>query len=106
VLGEADKVHLRAPVEQAAKPLTALYRLSRTQGRVFEIVEERPPDPRAVLGSTFLRYLTAPERLSSRLELLAALSRTVRVFEVRLPAGQEARDAAARLEEHLREESE
>ena len=101
VLGEDDKVYLRPPLAPEPLPLAALYRPVRRSGAgEVEITEEVPPDPRSVLGTSFLRYLSSPQTLTRRLELMALLARRVRVFSVAIPEGVTAAQTAAQIADH------
>jgi hypothetical protein len=104
-LTDSGKVYLHPSLDAKPRPLAALYRLARqTADAPFRIVEELPPDPRALLATTFLTYLREPERLIRHLEFAARFARDVRVFVVDLPADVTASRAAAHLEEHINTE--
>lgn len=102
VFGRDDKVYLRAPVVRGPKLLRSVYRLRRRPaGTSFRIVAESPPDPRSLLGTTFLPYLAAPDRLMRHLATVADLAESVDVFAVDLPTGMLPAAAAELLEDHL-----
>jgi hypothetical protein len=101
-LGDDEKVHLRPALESAPLPLAALYRLvSRPGGSTPRIVEEAPPDPSALLGTTFLPYVQTPARLTRNLELASRLARSVRVFVLEIPHDLSAAQTASLLERHV-----
>ena len=103
--GTGDKVYVE-PVEQAgAVPLRALFCLYRSTG--FErigIREHLPPEPRTVLGSSFLPYVRTPARLLNQLATCAAAVDSVRVFDVELPTAGDARAAAEFVLAHVERE--
>ena len=104
-LGEEEKVQLRPPVEQAALPLAALYKLVREPaGARFRIVKEVPPDSRELLATGFLTYLKSPERLTRHLDFASRLAQGVPLFVVHLPADLSAARSAELLEQHVRDE--
>jgi hypothetical protein len=99
-----EKVFLRPSLERGPLPLSALYRLVRQpSGTAVRIVEEAPPQAAALLGTTFLPFLTKPPRLTRHLDLASWLARSVRVFVLQIPADLSARGAAAMLECHFAE---
>jgi hypothetical protein len=105
LLGQDEKIYLRPPLEPEPQPLAALYRLVRQPvGGPFRIVEEAPPDPPALLATSFLSYLKTPERLTRHLELVFRLAGSVPVFLVHLPSGLPAQEAALHLEQHAQNE--
>jgi hypothetical protein len=105
VLDEGEKVYLRPDLEPGPLPLAALYRLARDpSGTSLSIGEEVPPDARSVLGTVFLRHLRSPERLTRRLELMAQVAQTARLFSVHTPSGLSAAETATLLERHMRDE--
>ena len=105
ILGDEGKIYLRPVLASRPMPLGALYRLvRRPPGGEVRIVEEAPPQPRDVLATTFLAYVTTPERMTRHLELAVRLAHTARFFVAHVPAGTPAQSAAALLEHHVRAE--
>ena len=101
-LGSDEKVYLRPQLEREPLPLSALYRLVRQpSGSAARVVEEAPPHPAALLGTTFLPFLTTPPRLTRHLDLASWLARSVRVFVLQVPSDLSARGTAAVLERHV-----
>jgi hypothetical protein len=100
-LGRSDKVHLAVEPATGSRPLAALYFLRRGgTGRGPRIVARREATARSLLGGTFLRYLTSPERLRVHLDVCARLAASVPAFDLLVPAGTPAREAAAAVERH------
>ena len=60
----------------------------------------RPYDPALLLGSAFLSYLTAPERLRRQLESCAAIARSAPLYQVRAGAGATSADVADAVLRH------
>jgi hypothetical protein len=101
VVRRADKVYVTLQPVERPLPLAALYYLERT-GEVgsFSISENRPPDPRLPLSSSFVWYLAAPEHLLRHLDACARIAESVRLFSVRIPPTIPAFKAAELVEDH------
>lgn len=88
------KWHVRPPPGPRRVVLGALYLLVPVpDGASVAIAPVDPVDPRVLLGSAFLPYLDAPERLRRQLDATAALGAAVPLFTVR--AGRRAGPRAA-----------
>lgn len=87
-----------------ALPLAILYRVARGPASPQVTFREHDP-PRAmpILASSFLSYLQTPRRLQNQLAVCDRVLSTVRTFDLLLPAGTRARDAAALVLAHSRE---
>lgn len=103
--GSADKVYVEPRTQSTAAPLRALFRLYR--GATFDHVRIRehvPPEARIILASSFLPYVRTPARLLNQLATCAAVTDSVRVFDVELPYAGTARAAADVLLAHIERE--
>lgn len=101
-VGSSDKAYFEPRSQSPAAPLGALLRLRRSDA--FERVrirEHLPPDARTVLASSFLPYVRTPARLLNQLATCAAVTDSVRVFDVELPSAGSARAAADVLLAHI-----
>ncbi len=95
-VGATDKPLFEPPTGASALPLAVLYRLSRgTRFARLRLREQIPPEPRAVLASSFLTYLHTRERMLNQLAICARLTSSVRVYDFEIPASASARTAAA-----------
>lgn len=101
-VGTADgKVLLEPSVASGPHLLALLYRVARNRRYDRAVLREHdPPDPVAILGSSFLPYLQTPERLRNQLAVCERIVATVRTVDLELPARFSARDAAALVLEH------
>lgn len=103
-VGTADKSHFEPEVAPEPARLAVLYRVVRsdrfTQARLSE---QRPPEARAILGSSFLSYLRTESRLLNQLAVCDRVASTVRVFDFEVPGTLGARDAAALVRRHADE---
>ena len=100
--GTADgKLLLEPEVASGPHALALLYRVSRS-GRHdrASFREHDPPEPVAILGSSFLPYVQTPQRLRNQLDVCDRIVSTVRTFDLAVPASVSARDAAALVLEH------
>ena len=100
-IGTADKVYLEPAQAAVALPLASLYRISR--GRRFvklDVHEQIPPQPRAVLASSFLRHLRTKERLLNQFAICERVTSSVRLFDLEIPDSASAQAAAAFVLEH------
>ena len=103
--GTSGKAYVE-PVERSGPvPLRALFCLFRSSSfDRIRIREQLPPEPRTVLGSSFLPYVRTPARLLNQLAICAAVTDSVRVFNVELPTAGSARGAAAAVLAHVERE--
>jgi hypothetical protein len=93
--GDGETNYVVVPVVDAPLPLGALYFLHRAaQFAEARIVDAQ--DTRVLLGSTFVSYLSDPERLLTHLEICGAVDQTVPAFVVEAPLEVSA-DRLARL---------
>lgn len=93
--GSSDKVHVDPQTHSSRAPLRALCRLRRAaEFDRIRIREEVPPQPHTVLASSFLPYVRTPARLLNQLATCAAITGSVRIFDVELPGRGTARPAA------------
>jgi hypothetical protein len=80
----SEKCHVTPALAPARLPLGLTYHLVRpADAPGVQIVPVRPYDPALLLGSAFLSYFTAPERLRRQLDCYAAIARTTPLFQVR-----------------------
>ena len=87
-----EKWHVAPALAPARLPLALTYHLVRpADGAASGSSPVRPYDPALLLGSAFLSYFTAPERLRRQLESCAAIARSTPLYQVR--AGAEATSA-------------
>jgi hypothetical protein len=103
--GSSDKVYVEPLAQSGPVPLRALFCLYR--GAAFDRVRIRehvPPEPRTVLASSFLPYVRTPARLLNQLATCAAVTDSVRVFDVELPTAGTARAAADVVLGHVERE--
>jgi hypothetical protein len=79
------KWHVRPRPAPPSAPLAALYALAAGEdgGAPLTIRPVRPADPALLLGSAFLPYLDAGDRLRRQLDVAAAIARAVPVFAIR-----------------------
>jgi hypothetical protein len=101
-IGRDDKVYLATELSDRPMPLGALYFLSRgPRFEQLEIEESAPPDPRLLLGSSFLAYLRTRERLTNLLDICARIASSAQIFHVRVPPGIPAIEVAQEIESHV-----
>jgi hypothetical protein len=97
----AEKCHVTPALAAARLPLGLTYHLVRPAGgRGVRIAAVRPYDPALLLGSAFLSYFTAAERLRRQLESCAAIAQSVPLFQVRAGAGASSADVADAVLRH------
>jgi hypothetical protein len=100
-IGSTDKPQFEPAFASAPLPLAILYRVSRSGRRGAPRLHEHvPPEPRLVLGSCFLSYLSTPERLLNQLSVCEGVTSSVRMFDLEIPAAVSAQGAAAAVLEH------
>jgi hypothetical protein len=100
-VGRSDKLMLEpAPVAEPL-PLGRIY-LLRPDSTVdrMTIAHAEPAPLGLLLGATVVDYLRAPQVLQLQLDVCNALAETVPVYDVDLPRGCRAREAAARVLAH------
>jgi hypothetical protein len=96
-----EKWHLAPALSPARLPLALTYHLVRLPDeRGVRIVPVRPYDPALLLGSAFLSYFTAPERLRRQLESCAAIARSTPLYQVRAGAGATSANVADAVLRH------
>ena len=104
VLGGAyDKLQVGVDPAPKALPLAAIYQLERDGRHTALALDEIEPTVEAVLSMIFIPYLTAPRYLLRLLELAAQLSRSVRMFSVRVPSQLGAATLSRELLGHMRD---
>jgi hypothetical protein len=101
IIGYLDKLYLEPPAPNAPAHLRLFYFLMREGTGVLEIREQRPADPRQLLGAAFLSYLQTDDRLVRHLDVCAAMAAGARVFTAHAPAGLPPNELAARVEDHM-----
>ncbi len=85
VVGESNKVHLRADRLAPPTALGALYLLEPAPaGSATTIERIDPVDPRDLLTATFVPYVSFAERVIAQLEIAALIERSVPVFQVQI----------------------
>jgi len=100
-VGRSDKLMLEpAPVAEPL-PLGRIY-LLRPDSAVerMAIAHAEPAPLGLLLGATVVDYLRAPQVLQLQLDVCNAIAETVPVYDVDLPRGCRAREAAARVLAH------
>jgi hypothetical protein len=80
VLGHHDKTYVELPRESEPWPLRAIYYLVPRDGSPAGDIAPMAPDPRQLLGSTFVLSVQTPQRLRNQLEVCADLARTARTY--------------------------
>jgi hypothetical protein len=101
VIGRSDKLHLRSFPAPHPFPLRRMYFLDRRRthgGLALDPIA--PHDPRLLLSSAFLSYVTSKEHLVGHLESCAEMSKSVPLFRATIPAQVQARDVAAAIAAH------
>jgi hypothetical protein len=96
-----DKVQLDLPIGAAHAPLAGLFVLDRTaEVERFEIEELERPDPRLLLGTAFVPYVTDARRLRNQFQICHQVASTTRVSRLRIPLGEPAARVARAVAEH------
>jgi hypothetical protein len=97
------KDHVTVALADAPAPLGAVYFLERTPAvSGAEIIPIDPPDPRLLLGATFVAHVPTARRLITQLDVCSRIARTVPLFRVRMPMDGHAADIAERVAGHVR----
>lgn len=90
------KHHIALPVQERHAPLGALYFLNRRADVPrADVVALSPPDPRLLLGATFVAHVPTAARLITQLDICARLASTVPTFRVDVPRDSSAAAVAA-----------
>ena len=100
VLGASDKLHLKVSRLASVLPLEALYLLEPGAAAETTIVLVERPDPRVLLGSTFVPYVTSAARMMAQLEIAALLAQTVPVFRIGIGRSEGPANLADRVRRH------
>ncbi len=102
-LGRSDKSHFALDVAERPLPLAAVYFLRRDgQAGHLSIEQCGTVDPGRLLGSAFVTSVRTPEYLTRLLETCAMIAEYVDMFEIVIPAAFDARQVAAKVEDHAR----
>ena len=101
IVGRGNKVYVAPRSMPGRLPLSAIYFLSRgASGRSIRIRHLPRPDPRALLAASFVPFVQTPERLTRQLDVCAAISNDVPVFDIKIPSSVTAGEVAGRLATH------
>jgi len=101
VIGESNKLHLRADRLAPPTPLAALYLLAPALvGSATTIERIDPVDPRDLLTATFVPYVSFAGRLIAQLEIAAIIERSVPVYQVRIDRSAGPRALAQQIHDH------
>lgn len=96
------KPYFTTPVTPGPARLAAICFLERAAaGREAILEEQRPPEPRFLLGANFLSYLTSHDHLLSHLDACTEIAAATRAFTLRVPAHMSPAELARRVEEQL-----
>ena len=102
-LARGEKVQISL-ADRADGPLalTGLFFLARS-GRIRTLKLERlqPPEPRELLGATFMAHVSEPQRLCRQLSVCARIAEEVPVFRLLAPAAVSAPELASTLKDEL-----
>jgi hypothetical protein len=102
-IGRADKLYYSAEMATGPGPLAAICFLERGDAELeLSLAEQRPPEPRRLLGAAFLSHLQTPDRLLGHLVSCAEIAKATRVLTLRMPARMSPVELAERVEERLR----
>jgi hypothetical protein len=103
-VGRSDKLMLEPVPIASPLPLGRIY-LLRPDSVVerMAITPAEPPPLGLLLGATVVDYLRAPRVLQLQVDVCNALAETVPIYDVDLPRGCRAREAAARVLAHCAE---
>ncbi|HEY7018027.1 MAG TPA: hypothetical protein VH297_06120 [Gaiellaceae bacterium] len=105
-VGRSDKLMLEPQPYPSALPVSHLYFLRpEPAGGRIAIAEREGSPGRSLLSASFLTYLSSPDYLSRHLEVCARLDATARLYDVHLPHGCRARDAAVHVLAHRQQSS-
>jgi hypothetical protein len=100
-VGRSDKLMFEPDPIAAPLPLGRIY-LLRPDAAVdrVAITHAEPAPLEMLLGATVIDYLRAPHVLQLQLDVCNALAETIPIYDVDLPRGCQAREAAARVLAH------
>jgi hypothetical protein len=99
-LPTGDSVYALAPIVDRPLALDGLYFLDRSARFVSaRIVEEN--NARDLLGSTFISYMSEPQRLLTHLDVCARIGERVRPFRIEAPLTLPAHQIADLVRKHL-----
>ena len=99
-VGHSGKTYIELTRVAGPAPLGAIYFLNSDAGPALEPIER--PDPRLLLGSTFVRGVQTPERLLRQLDVCATIARSVPLYWLR-PAGLGSAQLAELVDDHARD---
>lgn len=100
-VGRSDKLMLEPEPVATPLPLGRIYLLRPDAGTERVAITAAEPAPLGLLlGATVVDYLRAPQVLQLQLDVCNALAETVSIYDVDLPRGCRAREAAARVLAH------
>jgi hypothetical protein len=99
-LGHSGKTYLELPRPHGPAPLAAIYFLRLGGG---EPIERLDPDPRLLLGSTFVLGVKSPERLRNQLDVCARIGESVPLFALRISPDVGSQQLAELVLGHARE---
>lgn len=100
-VGRSDKLMLEPAPIAAPLPLDRIYLLRPGAAVERATITHADPAPLGLLlGATVVDYLRAPDVLQLQLDVCNALAETIPVFDVDLPRGCRAREAAAQVLAH------
>jgi hypothetical protein len=100
--GASDKVHVEvSSMASGPLPLGAVCFLARSEAIERLAVTPAPPDPRALLGATFMPHIVTRTRLLSQLSTCAEIAAAVPVVKLEVPATLGADRLARELERVL-----
>ena len=87
-VGVSDKIHVElASMPTGPLPLAALFFLERSeQIERLTFARSAAPNPREILGSTFMPHIVTPARLTAQLEACAVIATTVPIFQILAPS--------------------
>ncbi len=100
VVGHSGKTYLSLPRERGPISLGAVYFLKAERGPAVEPIER--PDPRLLLGSTFVLGVQTPERLRRQLDVCAAIARSIPLFWLRITPDMDSQRLAELVASHAR----
>jgi hypothetical protein len=102
-IGESEKIHLDANLQDHPTPLGAVYFLHRHRDPGTLKIVGRDSDPRLLLGNSFITYVENPARLFNQLDLCADITGRIPLFGVVIPAACPATEVAAAVRAHAKE---
>ena len=102
-LGRSDKVHVEVPsMAGGPLPLGAVFFLARSDAvERLAVTPAVPPDPRDLLGATFMPHIVTRARMISQLSTCAAIAGAVPVLKLEVPTKVSAAQLAREVERTL-----